>query len=422
MLSSFRFAYWSLVACGLVYVLGMLALTNVSLQRHVFYLHKVNPLRFPGPFREHQDGFEQYGFLNKQVTPFTLQTHDGVDIAAYHLLPLHLYHEFQSSLFMQSETVLEKYDGSNISTAIPVSFLLKNPNAKVILNFHGNAGHTFSAHRPFLYRSLLSQSTPEAPVHLFCFDYRGFGLSTGSPTEDGLITDGLSFVKLLTSPPFSISPDNIILVGQSLGTAVSTGTAHAWALNTTHPANPLSAGVEMTSLNLILMASFTNVPDLLQSYRIRGLTPPILSPLKPYPWIQHYLESAIVDTWNTSSRVEDLVSKHWPSGSLQLSIMHAKNDWDIPWFEGIGNWKAAMRGAGIPEPEQDDRVDIQRLGVDDGHVIKEWRSDGVGILETDRVKKTTKLVRWERALYGGHNQVGLQEWGRMGVKRVLERI
>ena len=347
-----------------------------------------------------------------------------MSLCAYHLLPLELYYQHEDSLFLRKHPHAEEYTAENVSSAYPVSLLSKNRNAKVIVNFHGNAGHAFFGHRAALYRNLLSHSTPEQPIHVIAFDYRGFGLSEGSPDEQGLITDGLSVLQALTSPPLSIPPENIVLVGQSLGTAVATGVAHAWAFNTSHPANPSFVGADLQSLNLVLMASFTNVPDLLRSYRISGLVPPIFSPLAPYPFARNWLQRRIIDTWNTSARLEDLVRKDWTSGSLQLSILHAKDDWDIPWLEGQDNWFAAMRGADVQFPEYgEEQVDVLKMGEEKGHTLSQWRNGiAKGQDNAETLPKGSKIVRWERALFGGHNGIALQEWSRLAIKRILKMM
>jgi len=55
----------------------------------------------------------------------------------------------------------------------------------VILHFHGNAGnisHRLDLVQPFLHRGF----------SVFLFDYRGFGKSSGRPSETGLYKDGLA--------------------------------------------------------------------------------------------------------------------------------------------------------------------------------------------------------------------------------------
>ena len=62
----------------------------------------------------------------------------------------------------------------------------------VILFCHGNAGNM--SHRIDNVRLLLEQK-----VQVFIFDYRGYGKSTGKPSEAGLYLDGQAAYDLLTN-------------------------------------------------------------------------------------------------------------------------------------------------------------------------------------------------------------------------------
>jgi alpha-beta hydrolase superfamily lysophospholipase len=55
---------------------------------------------------------------------------------------------------------------------------------------------------------------------VFIYDYRGYGTNKGSPSEFGLYNDIAGAWNLLTSE-LKISPNKIIIVGNSLGTSLS---------------------------------------------------------------------------------------------------------------------------------------------------------------------------------------------------------
>jgi abhydrolase domain-containing protein 12 len=68
--------------------------------------------------------------------------------------------------------------------------------------------------------------------NVIAVDYRGFGDSTGTPSEQGLITDAqrvwdyvLSFQSSSISNQGKKGEDDVILIGQSLGTGVVSGLA-----------------------------------------------------------------------------------------------------------------------------------------------------------------------------------------------------
>ena len=253
-----------------------------------------------------------------------------------------------------------------------------------------------------MYRSILATSTPTDPVHVISFDYRGFGLSTGSPTEEGLIADGLAVINHLTSV-LSIPPSRITLVGHSLGTAVATAVAERLASRdpATSRSEPTSADLEPFA-GVILLAPFTNIPSLIKSYSIKGLLPPLLSPLVGYPRLQKYVLDHVVDTWDTATRVARLtgvqpgLSKaESEANELNLVIIHARDDWEIPWREGKGVWDSAVGGS-----NSSNHGDIvhQRLSDNGMTDIKVWERE-IGLDSAGQ--KKVKRVTWERAAYGG---------------------
>ncbi|MEX0906493.1 MAG: alpha/beta hydrolase [Balneolaceae bacterium] len=83
----------------------------------------------------------------------------------------------------------------------------------VILFSHGNAGNISM-------RTELAGMLLESRASVFLYDYRGYGLSEGSPGEKGLYTDVRTAVKYLTEEK-NIPVENIILYGRSLGGAVA---------------------------------------------------------------------------------------------------------------------------------------------------------------------------------------------------------
>jgi len=107
----------------------------------------------------------------------------------------------------------------------------------VILFCHGNGGNI-----SYLVESL--QLFHRLGFSTFAFDYRGYGRSEGSPSEDGTYSDAQGALQYLTEEK-KIAPADITLVGRSLGGAVA-----AWLATTTTPRA------------LILESSFTSLPDI----------------------------------------------------------------------------------------------------------------------------------------------------------------
>lgn len=90
------------------------------------------------------------------------------------------------------------------------------PNKPLILYYHGNANSLGVDAKRLM-------ALTEGGYGLFAVDYRGYGGSTGHPTEAGLLMDAeTAFAKVLT---LGTPPDSIILYGHSLGTGVAVATA-----------------------------------------------------------------------------------------------------------------------------------------------------------------------------------------------------
>jgi hypothetical protein len=81
------------------------------------------------------------------------------------------------------------------------------------LAFHGNAGNM--AGRAPVYAFLR-----DTPANVFALEYRGYGKSEGAPSEDGLYRDADASLHYLTNN-LRINPKQIVVFGQSLGTAVA---------------------------------------------------------------------------------------------------------------------------------------------------------------------------------------------------------
>lgn len=110
------------------------------------------------------------------------------------------------------------------------------PDAPVVLFFHGNAGNI--SHRLDTLSLLhgLGLST-------LIFDYRGYGNSSGRPSEEGLYLDAQAAWRYLVEVR-GVPPARIVLHGRSLGAAVA-----AWLATRERPAA------------LILESAFLSVPE-----------------------------------------------------------------------------------------------------------------------------------------------------------------
>ena len=116
----------------------------------------------------------------------------------------------------------------------------------VILFCHGNAGNI--SHRLDNIRILLQQG-----LQVFIFDYRGFGKSTGRPSEKGIYRDGLAAYDYLIGKGH-LPPDRIILFGRSLGAAVA-----------------IEVALRKNAGAIIIESAFTSTKDMAKTMFLFGL-------------------------------------------------------------------------------------------------------------------------------------------------------
>ncbi len=171
------------------------------------------------------------------------------------------------------------------------------PDAKgTVLFFHGNAGNI--SHRiPYL------KMFERLGYNALLFDYRGYGQSSGAPSESGTYLDAQAAWRYLTETQ-GIAAEQIVLFGESLGGAVA-----AWL-----------AAREKPGL-LVLASTFTSVPDLAAE----------IYPFLPVRWLARF-------QYNT---LESLQSVTCP-----VFIAHSPDDEIIPFEQSQQLLEAA------PEPKQ----------------------------------------------------------------------
>ena len=159
----------------------------------------------------------------------------------------------------------------------------------VFLNCHGNAGNISS--RLGLYRALL-----ETGAGVFSFDYRGYGLSEGVPSEEGTYLDAQAAYRWLREKGFAAK--NIIAYGESLGGGI---------------ASELCLREETGGL--ILQSTFTSLADI---------------GAELYPWLPVRLIGKIkYDTITKLPRVKvPLLIMHSPDDSL-IGYRHSQQNFAV---------------------------------------------------------------------------------------------
>ena len=135
-------------------------------------------------------------------------------------------------------------------------------NYPTILNLHGAAGTRASNFRVDSYKAFSSR----LKANVFSIDYRGFGDSTGSPSNEGLVSDAYTAWQWLLER--GAKPEDIVVVGHSLGTGISGQLMRRLAQDGVAPRG------------VALLAPFTSVLALSETYTLFGF--PLLQPLQMF--------------------------------------------------------------------------------------------------------------------------------------------
>ncbi|WP_028388943.1 alpha/beta hydrolase [Legionella fairfieldensis] len=156
------------------------------------------------------------------------------------------------------------------------------PNQPTLLYLHGNAGHM--GHRMTLIRQFLTVG-----FGVLIFDYRGYGGNKGSPSEQGLYTDGRTGLQFLYQQ--GVPAKKLVLYGESLGTGVATQLA-----------------IEAPACALILQSPYTSLAALARYH---------------YPWLLIQPRDKF-DSLNRMAAIK-----------VPVLIVHGKQDKIVPFTQGL---------------------------------------------------------------------------------------
>lgn len=350
-----------------------------SLQAHAIYLHRVtltwfNDLNVP----------EQFGFAHRQVTTFNVTTEDGIMLHAWHILPLNVYRRNYDKLALERP----KSGKENITETRNFRLLRDDPEARLVIYMHGTSGTMASGWRPDSYRALYSAAPDK--IHVLTFDYRGYGLSTGTPTELGLLTDAITVYNWATHIA-GVSPERIVIFGQSLGSAVAIALADYLA----------SQSPPVSCAGMVITSSFSDIVTLTATYRIGGVIP-VLSPVAKIRPLFDYFVRHLQSTWLNTGRIQNLIRN---SKRFYINFVHAEDDPDIPFTHTETLVRHAIEAAGpatnntasgssknTPREQIENEIEEKKTQLGQGGWFMEWPTEK-GTIRQDFLK------------YGVHDKV-----------------
>ncbi|SCV74905.1 BQ2448_7934 [Microbotryum intermedium] len=346
---------------------------SILLYRSFIYLHRIRLVYdFNHP--------EQFGYALGKVRNFKLVTPDGRKIGVWHVLPESAY-----------QTYRKRHPQLLTEGALPDEIFDQALNTLI----YGNAATCAAPNRV-----RIGRHTSEQDHSFVIIDYRGFGDSTGIPTEEGLLTYARAVWDYVTEVK-GVPMGRISVMGQSLGTGVSSGLVARLAKQGIHPHA------------LILVAPFSSVSDLLSTYRLGNFIP-ILSPLNSLPFLMTTFLRLLKTKFDTSKVIAEI--------RCPILILHARDDPVIPFshsrtlanlllaplvkkFDSDSNTFSQTAEAlarkldsedGFKRLEQDGLVKIERWGAW-GTVVRFERGEGLG------------RVVWAESEMGQHNDISYSE-------------
>ena len=196
-----------------------------------------------------------------------------------------LYHPFSPQI--TGEGLVHNFETINFKTSdnfvLKGWFHLKNSNKKTILFLHGNAGNLDN-------RIDKLNSLGSMEINFLIIAWRGYSGNLGSPSEVGLYKDALGAIKWLNEK--GISNDQIVLYGESLGTAIAT-----------------EVGQNKNFGGIILEAPFTSMIELGQKYY----------PIFPVKFL-------LKDKYESKNKIKNLKSP--------ILVLHGRKDKIVPFYMG----------------------------------------------------------------------------------------
>ncbi|KAI0754611.1 alpha/beta-hydrolase [Daedaleopsis nitida] len=367
-----RFTF--VVSCFYACLIALLA--TPFFQRHAVYQHA---LRLPWGAR--YDLPEKYGLSPGKTMNFKLTTSDNVTIGAWFVL---------SEPFYQTHRAGNSMPIPHPSLGVVQMALQTHPT---ILYCHGAAATRAAPARIHHYSTFSSRLR----ANVLVIDYRGFGDSEGVPSDFGLAEDAQTAWRWLMEQ--GAKPENVMIIGHSLGTGVATGLATSLAQQNIKPRG------------VALLAPFTNVATLVETYSIRGI--PILQPLQTFAIGRRLIKYLVRHEFNTLSIIQNI--------NVPVLIAHSQDDMDIPYHHSrtlLDQLLDPHLPVSIALPPTPDGVLSPEDHAQYLEAQKQRRAARSELLRkiemptfgtVEEFDGTAGKVVYVETFWGKHNEVGLQE-------------
>jgi fermentation-respiration switch protein FrsA (DUF1100 family) len=161
-------------------------------------------------------------------------------------------------------------------------WFVERPQAKrAILYCHGNGENVG------MNADVVAQLSDSLDASVFIFDYRGYGHSEGTPSEDGCIADGLAAQRWLAQR-IGKQPSDVVMMGRSLGSGVA-----------------VAAASQQGAHALVLVSAFPRLTDVAAYH---------------YPWLP--VQLMMMNRYDSITRIHDYLGP--------VFQCHGTTDWIVP--------------------------------------------------------------------------------------------
>ena len=215
-------------------------------------------------------------------------------IFTYSIIVVYVYIKQQSLLYIPN---IDNYDDEKLIIPVEEIFITNSDNNKLrsiyyqhpsktkntLVMFHGNAG-------PIENRFYKINKLSKYNQNILLISWRSYSGNEGTPHEQGLYDDAQSAIKWLQNKDISI--EDIVIYGESLGTAIS-----------------IEVSQNKPFKGIILEAPFTSMIDAAKYH---------------YPYLPVSL--MLKDKYLSKDKIHNLISP--------IFIMHAKGDDIVPFWMG----------------------------------------------------------------------------------------
>ncbi|ETS83101.1 hypothetical protein PFICI_04977 [Pestalotiopsis fici W106-1] len=351
------------------------------LESHAVYMHRLKLTE-----GKDLDKPEQFGFAHNQVSPFYIETDDAVKLYTWHVLPLGLYHMHYQQLARRR---VRSPIAEDFMKTLNFQLLKDDPESRLVIHTHGSSGALAAYARADTYR-YMSALAP-GKIHVLAFDYRGFGHSTGSPTEEGLRADVQSVYKWVTEVAM-VSPERIVVFGQSMGAGPAISLVRELSLH------------HISVAGLVVTGAITGVPECLTEYRVLGLR---VLPIGRFPALVSWLTGSMRNKWPNKDRLMDIV-RH--GARYHIEIFHAEDDPIVPWYLSDEFFQCAVTASWdgtMSKVEFEQKKGASRTDMGEGGWFAEWRT-------------AKGLIRQEVTRYGVHDKIMSHPQVAMAVYRAFQ--